>query len=73
MVGDAAAEIRREGGGSRRARVKDGLTVAVFRHDESRAGKPLLRERWGTSAIRSFGAGTGTVTQPGDQRPCGMR
>ncbi|MGW2248270.1 MobF family relaxase [Streptomyces hirsutus] len=43
-VGDAVAEIRWKGGGKRRARVKDGLIVAVFRHYESRAGKPLLHD-----------------------------
>jgi conjugative relaxase-like TrwC/TraI family protein len=43
-VGDAVAEIRWKGGGKRRARVKDGLIVAVFRHYESRARKPLLHD-----------------------------
>ncbi|GAA2509572.1 hypothetical protein GCM10010406_52530 [Streptomyces thermolineatus] len=41
-LGDAVAEIRWKAGGKQRARVKDGLIVAVFRHYESRAGKPLL-------------------------------
>ncbi|MEV0982439.1 MobF family relaxase [Streptomyces sp. NPDC049915] len=43
-LGDAVAEIRWKGGGRLRARVKDGLIVAVFRHYESRAGKPLLHD-----------------------------
>lgn len=43
-LGDAVAEIRWKAGGKRRARVKDGLIVAVFRHYESRAGKPLLHD-----------------------------
>ncbi|MFD3821869.1 MobF family relaxase, partial [Streptomyces sp. NPDC058625] len=43
---DAVAEIRWKGGGKHRARVKDGLIVAVFRHYESRAteSKPLLHD-----------------------------
>ncbi|MGK5696965.1 MobF family relaxase [Streptomyces sp. URMC 128] len=43
---DAVAEIRWKGGGKHRARVKDGLIVAVFRHYESRAAesKPLLHD-----------------------------
>jgi hypothetical protein len=43
---DAVAEIRWKGGGKRRARVRDGLIVAVFRHYESRAAesKPLLHD-----------------------------
>ncbi|MCO8303631.1 relaxase domain-containing protein [Streptomyces sp. RKCA-744] len=43
-LGDAVAEIRWKAGGKRRARVKDGLIVAVFRHYASRAGKPLLHD-----------------------------
>ncbi|MFJ5064594.1 MobF family relaxase [Streptomyces nigra] len=45
-LGDEVAEIRWKGGGKRRARVKDGLIVAVFRHYESRAAesKPLLHD-----------------------------
>jgi conjugative relaxase-like TrwC/TraI family protein len=45
-LGDAVAEIRWKAGGKRRARVKDGLIVAVFRHYESRAAesKPLLHD-----------------------------
>ncbi|MFH8470572.1 MobF family relaxase [Streptomyces sp. NPDC017991] len=41
---ESVAEIRWKAGGKRRARVKDGLIVAVFRHYESRAteSKPLL-------------------------------
>lgn len=43
---DAVAEIRWKGGGKHRARVSDGLIVAVFRHYESRAAesKPLLHD-----------------------------
>ncbi|MFH9090466.1 MobF family relaxase [Streptomyces sp. NPDC017673] len=43
---DAVAQIRWKGGGKHRARVKDGLIVAVFRHYESRAAesKPLLHD-----------------------------
>ncbi|WP_244905222.1 MobF family relaxase [Streptomyces agglomeratus] len=43
---DAVAQIRWKGGGKQRARVKDGLIVAVFRHYESRAAesKPLLHD-----------------------------
>ncbi|GAA2921119.1 MobF family relaxase [Streptomyces enissocaesilis] len=44
MLGDAVAQIRWKSGGKHRARVKDGLIVAVFRHYESRAGKPLLHD-----------------------------
>jgi conjugative relaxase-like TrwC/TraI family protein len=45
-LGDEVAEIRWKGGGKHRARVKDGLIVAVFRHYESRAteSKPLLHD-----------------------------
>lgn len=38
----SVAQIRWGSGGKHRAPVKDGLIVAVFRHYESRAGKPLL-------------------------------
>ncbi|KIE24795.1 conjugal transfer protein TraA [Streptomyces sp. MUSC 125] len=43
---ESVAEIRWKGGGKHRARVKDGLIVAVFRHYESRAAesKPLLHD-----------------------------
>lgn len=43
---DSVAEIRWKGGGKHRARVRDGLIVAVFRHYESRAAesKPLLHD-----------------------------
>ncbi|GAA1543852.1 hypothetical protein GCM10009730_61080 [Streptomyces albidochromogenes] len=34
---ESVAEIRSKAGGKQRARVKDGLIVAVFRHYESRA------------------------------------
>ncbi|GAB2896857.1 hypothetical protein GCM10027074_75310 [Streptomyces deserti] len=43
-LGESVAEIRWKAGGKQRARVKDGLIVAVFRHYESRAGKPLLHD-----------------------------
>lgn len=45
-LGETVAEIRWEGGGKNRARVKDGLIVAVFRHYESRAteSRPLLHD-----------------------------
>lgn len=41
---ESVAEIRSKAGGRQRARVKDGLVVAVFRHYESRAteSRPLL-------------------------------
>ncbi|WP_234329938.1 MobF family relaxase [Streptomyces viridochromogenes] len=41
---ESVAEIRWKAGGKQRARVKDGLIVAVFRHYESRAteSRPLL-------------------------------
>ncbi|WP_432089152.1 MobF family relaxase [Streptomyces sp. bgisy095] len=41
---ESVAEIRWKAGGKQRARVKDGLVVAVFRHYESRAteSRPLL-------------------------------
>ncbi len=41
---ESVAEIRSKAGGKQRARVKDGLIVAVFRHYESRAvdSRPLL-------------------------------
>ncbi|WP_445270431.1 MobF family relaxase [Streptomyces sp. DSM 41634] len=43
---DAAVEIRWKSGGKNRARVRDGLIVAVFRHYESRAvdSRPLLHD-----------------------------
>ncbi|WP_331720282.1 relaxase domain-containing protein (plasmid) [Streptomyces sp. NBC_00289] len=43
---DSVAEVRWKGGGKHRARVRDGLIVAVFRHYESRAAesKPLLHD-----------------------------
>ncbi|MEU0214507.1 MobF family relaxase [Streptomyces sp. NPDC006265] len=43
---DSVAQIRWKGGGKNRARVKDGLIIAVFRHYESRAAesKPLLHD-----------------------------
>ncbi|MFJ5026379.1 MobF family relaxase [Streptomyces goshikiensis] len=43
---DAVAEIRWKSGGKKRARVRDGLIVAVFRHYESRAAdsRPLLHD-----------------------------
>jgi hypothetical protein len=40
----SVAQIRWGSGGKHRAPVKDGLAVAVFRHYESRAGKPLLHD-----------------------------
>ncbi|MFF5435141.1 MobF family relaxase [Streptomyces griseofuscus] len=51
---ESVAEIRSKAGGKRRARVKDGLIVAVFRHYESRAteSRPLLH----THAIVSIRA-----------------
>nr|WP_234323757.1 MobF family relaxase [Streptomyces sp. NRRL F-2580] len=43
---DAVAEIRWKSGGKSRARIRDGLIVAVFRHYESRAvdSRPLLHD-----------------------------
>ncbi|CAM5384121.1 hypothetical protein SHIRM173S_09712 [Streptomyces hirsutus] len=41
---DAVAEIRWGSGGKHRKPIRDGLIVAVFRHYESRAGKPLLHD-----------------------------
>jgi conjugative relaxase-like TrwC/TraI family protein len=41
---ESVAEIRWGSGGKHRAPVKDGLIFAVFRHYESRAGKPLLHD-----------------------------
>lgn len=41
---DSVSEIRWGSGGKHRAPVRDGLIVAVFRHYESRAGKPLLHD-----------------------------
>ncbi|MEU3400643.1 MobF family relaxase [Streptomyces filamentosus] len=43
---ESVAQIRWKAGGKQRARVKDGLVVAVFRHYESRAAesKPLLHD-----------------------------
>ncbi|MFC7936099.1 MobF family relaxase [Streptomyces sp. NPDC057387] len=43
-IEESVAEIRSKAGGKERARVKDGLVVAVFRHYESRAteSRPLL-------------------------------
>jgi hypothetical protein len=58
---DAVAQIRWKGGGKRRARGKDGLIVAVFRHYESRAAesRPLLHDH----AVVSIRA-----RRPGDGR-----
>ncbi|MDL5206686.1 MobF family relaxase [Streptomyces sp. ALI-76-A] len=41
---ESVAEIRSKAGGKQRARIKDGLIIAVFRHYESRAteSRPLL-------------------------------
>ncbi|MFE9454506.1 MobF family relaxase [Streptomyces sp. NPDC006739] len=59
---DSVAEIRWKGGGKHRARVKDGLIIAVFRHYESRAAesKPLLHDHAVVSirARRPDGKGT---------------
>ncbi len=43
-IEESVAEIRWKAGGKQRARVKDGLVIAVFRHYESRAteSRPLL-------------------------------
>lgn len=41
---DTVAQIRWGSGGRHRAPVRDGLIIAVFRHYESRAGKPLLHD-----------------------------
>ncbi|MFE4960908.1 MobF family relaxase [Streptomyces sp. NPDC056653] len=41
---ESVAQIRWGSGGKHRALVKDGLIIAVFRHYESRAGKPLLHD-----------------------------
>ncbi|WP_442819736.1 MobF family relaxase [Streptomyces sp. NBC_00841] len=41
---ESVAQIRWGSGGKHRRPVKDGLIVAVFRHYESRAGKPLLHD-----------------------------
>ncbi|MFF1847128.1 MobF family relaxase [Streptomyces sp. NPDC058217] len=41
---ESVAQIRWGSDGKHRAPVKDGLIVAVFRHYESRAGKPLLHD-----------------------------
>jgi hypothetical protein len=41
---ESVAQIRWGSSGKHRAPVKDGLIVAVFRHFESRAGKPLLHD-----------------------------
>ncbi|MEU3953590.1 MobF family relaxase [Streptomyces achromogenes] len=45
-VEESVAQIRWKAGGKQRARVRDGLVVAVFRHYESRAAesKPLLHD-----------------------------
>ncbi|MEV8204244.1 MobF family relaxase [Streptomyces sp. NPDC079189] len=41
---ESVAQIRWGSDGKHRAPVKDGLIIAVFRHYESRAGKPLLHD-----------------------------
>ncbi|MGW1596816.1 relaxase domain-containing protein [Streptomyces sp. NPDC002343] len=53
-LGQSVAEIRWRAGGKQRARVKDGLTVAAFRHYESRAteSRPLLHAH-GIVSIRA--------------------
>ncbi|PZH09165.1 conjugal transfer protein TraA [Streptomyces sp. NTH33] len=43
-LGDSVAQIRWGSGGKHRKPIRDGLIVAVFRHYESRAGKPLLHD-----------------------------
>jgi conjugative relaxase-like TrwC/TraI family protein len=57
---ESVAEIRWVSSGQHRAPVKDGLIVAVFRHYESRAGKPLLYDHAVVSirARRPDGKGT---------------
>ncbi|MEU9158125.1 MobF family relaxase [Streptomyces sp. NPDC048417] len=57
---DSVVEIRWGSGGKHRKPVKDGLIVAVFRHYESRAGKPLLHDHAVISirARRPDGKGT---------------
>ncbi|QPI62322.1 relaxase domain-containing protein [Streptomyces malaysiensis subsp. malaysiensis] len=57
---ESVAEIRWGSGGKHRKPVKDGLIVAVFRHYESRAGKPLLHDHAVVSirARRPDGKGT---------------
>ncbi|MFF7987026.1 MobF family relaxase [Streptomyces sp. NPDC007901] len=57
---DSVAEIRWGSDGKHRKPVKDGLIVAVFRHYESRAGKPLLHDHAVISirARRPDGKGT---------------
>ncbi|WP_105973698.1 MobF family relaxase [Streptomyces geranii] len=59
-VEKAVAEIRWGSGGKHRRPVKDGLIVAVFRHYESRAAKPLLHDHAVISirAQRPDGKGT---------------
>ncbi|MFD7714619.1 relaxase domain-containing protein [Streptomyces sp. NPDC059814] len=46
MGGGVVAQIRRGSGGKRRKLIRHGLTVAVFRHYESRAAesRPLLHD-----------------------------
>jgi hypothetical protein len=60
-LGESVAEIRSKAGGKQRARVKDGLIVAVFRHYESRAteSRPLLHAH-AVLSIRPGGRTTGS-------------
>ncbi|WP_189135310.1 MobF family relaxase [Wenjunlia tyrosinilytica] len=41
---ESVARVRWGSGGGHQAPVKDGLVVAVFRHHESRSGRPLLHD-----------------------------
>lgn len=63
---ESVAQIRSKAGGKRRARVKDGLIVAVFRHYESRAteSRPLLHDH------RSCRSVPGGLTRRGRGATC---
>ncbi|WP_026179404.1 MobF family relaxase [Streptomyces hokutonensis] len=57
---ESVAEIRWGSGGKHRRPVRDGLIVAVFRHYESRAEKPLLHDHAVVSIRARRPDGTGT-------------
>ncbi|WP_436842257.1 MobF family relaxase [Streptomyces virginiae] len=63
---DAVAEIRWKSGGKNRARVRDGLIVAVFRHYESRAvdSRPLLHDHAVVSTALGGRTGRGAIRRP---------
>ncbi|MFB6783422.1 relaxase domain-containing protein [Streptomyces sp. NPDC056352] len=61
---ESVAQIRWGSGGKHRAPVRDGMIVAVFRHYESRAGKPLLHDHAVVSIRPGGRTGSGGTCPP---------